>query len=192
MKWYFQNHPGRSFPFSDIASFSLPSMFKRVEKRIKRKKHEDELGLDEDMKDVLGLNDTDSDESESDIDSEDADQDIEADDNSHDEMEGGFDQESDDDGGDDDQTERSLITVEEALKDPIFIVSLDPDIKECIVCPGKLLKTPVMVETHKSSNACTLSLPSRRFSYEPCPRHMNDASDNLQNSLKMLNQELEH
>lgn len=137
-------------------------MFKRVEKRIKRKKQEDELGLDEDMKDVLGLNDTDSDESESDVDdSEDDNQDIEADDYNHDELEGDFDKESDDDSNDDeDQTERSLITVQEALNDPIFIVSLDPDIKECIACPGKLLKSPVMVETHKSSNACTISLSS--------------------------------
>lgn len=147
-------------------------MFKRAEKRIKRKEREDELGLDEDMKDVLGLNDTDSDESDSDVDSEDqsVDEDLEADeeydDNNHDEMEGYLDQESDnDDSGDDDDddgTERSLITVEEALKNPIFIVSLDPDIKECIACPGKLLKGQMMVETHTTSNACMLSLALRR------------------------------
>ncbi|KAF7336834.1 hypothetical protein MVEN_02119500 [Mycena venus] len=38
-------------------------MFKRVEKRRKRQEEEEELGLDEDAKEVLGLNDTDSDES---------------------------------------------------------------------------------------------------------------------------------
>jgi len=43
-------------------------MFKRVEKQFKRKKHEDELGIDEEMKDILGLNNTDSDESSSDDD----------------------------------------------------------------------------------------------------------------------------
>ncbi len=147
-------------------------MFKRAEKRIKRKEREDELGLDEDMKDVLGLNDTASDESDSDVDSEDqsVDEDAEADeeydDSNYDEMEGSFDQASDsDDSGDDDGTERSLITVEEALKNPIFIVSLDPDIKECIVCPGKLLKGQMMAETHTTSNACMLSLALRRSLY---------------------------
>lgn len=143
-------------------------MFKRVEKRIKRKEHEDELGLDEDMKDVLGLNDTDSDESDSDIDSDDGsaegnflgiedeeDEDIELENGEEGSdasaSEGELEKEEDGD-------ERALITVSEALHNPVFIVSLDPDIKECIVCPGKLLKGTTMVDKHKSSNACTLSL----------------------------------
>jgi hypothetical protein len=41
-------------------------MFKRVAKRVKRKEDEEALGLDEDMKEALGMHDTDSDESESD------------------------------------------------------------------------------------------------------------------------------
>jgi hypothetical protein len=41
-------------------------MFKRVAKRVKRKEEEEALGLDEDMKEALGMHDTDSDESESD------------------------------------------------------------------------------------------------------------------------------
>lgn len=150
-------------------------MFKRVEKRLKRKEREDELGLDEDMKEVLGFNDTDSDESESEVDSDEQSSmideeempDIEFDD---DEAEGGdFDEESDDgelqnyEAGD--QPERALITIAEALTNPIFIVSLDPDINECIVCPGKQLKSQKMIEAHKTSNACTLSLPLNPSSY---------------------------
>jgi len=134
-------------------------MFKRVEKRLKRKQHEDELGIDEEIKDILGLNNTDSDESSSDDDSDD--------DPSHgdlleDEDTGldGADENLDsaDRENDPGADERALITVSEALNDPVFVVSLDPDIKECIICPGRLLKGPVMVEKHKSSNACTLSL----------------------------------
>jgi hypothetical protein len=40
-------------------------MFKRVSKRIAKKEEEEALGLDADMKEVLGLQDTDSEESES-------------------------------------------------------------------------------------------------------------------------------
>lgn len=142
-------------------------MFKRVEKRLKRKQREDELGIDDDMKQVLGLNDTDSDESESDTDSEERSvdgefegiQDVESDEAVE---EGDFDDEESDN---DDEPERVLLTIEEALSNPIFIVSLDPDVRECIVCPGKQLKGAKMVEAHTSSNACTLSLPSNLFSY---------------------------
>ena len=40
-------------------------MFKRVEKRIRKKEKEEELGIDEDMKEMLGMHDTDSEESDS-------------------------------------------------------------------------------------------------------------------------------
>ncbi|KAJ3559845.1 hypothetical protein NP233_g11166 [Leucocoprinus birnbaumii] len=142
-------------------------MFKRVEKRLKRKQREDELGIDEEMKEVLGLNDTDSEESDSDDNSDEASddgdfpggedgEDIELED---DDENLGFDAGEELSEAEEDQDERALITVLEALKDPVFIVSLDPDVKECIVCPGKLLKGTTMVEKHKTSNACTLSLP---------------------------------
>lgn len=131
-------------------------MFKRVEKRFKRKQHEDELGIDEEMKDILGLNNTDSDESSSDDDDPLHGDLLEDEDTEPD----GADENLDSDARENEQgvDERALITVSEALNDPVFIVSLDPDIKECIICPGKLLKGSVMVEKHKSSNACTLSL----------------------------------
>ena len=43
-------------------------MFKRIEKKAKKRKRDEELGLDDEAKQVLGLQDTDSDESESDSD----------------------------------------------------------------------------------------------------------------------------
>lgn len=137
-------------------------MFKRVGKHLKRKQHEDELGLDGEMKEILGFNNTDSDESSSDDDSDDDPskgdllEDEEDEDMELDEADGDSDHNAREDEPEVD--ERALITVSEALNDPVFIVSLNPDIKECIVCPGKLLKSTVMVEKHKFSNACTLSL----------------------------------
>jgi hypothetical protein len=138
-------------------------MFKRVERRLKRREREDELGLDEDMKEVLGLNDTDSDESESDSDL-DSHGDIPDADSDEDEVEmdsdGGNDEEDGSDNEVDQQQseERALITIAEALSNPIFLVSLDPTINECIVCPGKQLKNPKMIEAHTSSKACMISL----------------------------------
>jgi hypothetical protein len=127
-------------------------MFKRVEKRRRKKEEEEELGLDEDMKEVLGLQDTDSDESDTDSDSDseqtsdagvvDAVEDI-----------GG----SGEEGGEGEgrKAGNAEISVEDALADPVYLVSLEPDIKGCIVCPGKLLKHPKMIEVHKASNVCT-------------------------------------
>lgn len=139
-------------------------MFKRLERRLKRKEREDELGLDEDMKEVLGLNDTDSDESESDVESDshggdilDAESDAEEVDEDE-EMDLDEEQADSDNEGDQGSDGRALITIAEALTNPIFLVSLDPTVNECIVCPGKQLKGQKMVETHKISNACMISL----------------------------------
>ncbi|KAJ7808189.1 hypothetical protein B0H14DRAFT_2609107 [Mycena olivaceomarginata] len=118
-------------------------MFKRVDKRRKRQEEEEELGLDEDMKEVLGLNDTDSDESDSDNDSE-----------SWDEIEGGRrDEEDDEDSSDDSDAEEPPISVEEALRDPVYVVSIEPDVKACITCPGKLLKNAEILRLHRASKA---------------------------------------
>lgn len=131
-------------------------MFKRVEKRRRKKEEEEELGLDEDMKEVLGMQDTDSDESDSDSDSEQ-----------------GFDTGNEEDGedkgtetradeGDEDSDESVArtpeLSVQDTLEDPIYLVSLEPDIKACIVCPTKLLKHPKMIEVHKASSVCTFQL----------------------------------
>jgi len=124
-------------------------MFKRVEKRRRKKEEEEELGLDDDMKDVLGMQDTDSDESDSDSDSEslsDAGAEI------------GDEAAQRSDGDDEDVEERVVnikLSVGDALEDPVHLVSLELDTKGCIVCPGKVLKNPKMIEVHKASGVCT-------------------------------------
>jgi hypothetical protein len=44
------------------------------------------------------------------------------------------------------------MTLEEALRDPIYLVSMDPEVKACVVCPGKLLKNFKMSGVHLSSH----------------------------------------
>ncbi|KAJ7126751.1 hypothetical protein C8R44DRAFT_830370 [Mycena epipterygia] len=117
-------------------------MFKRVEKRRRKQEEEEELGLDDDMKEVLGINDTDSEESESDSDESESN----AEDNAGDAAaEGEADGDEDDDDEDDEESsedgEEPPISVQEALRDPVYIVSIQPDVKACIVCPGKLIKS---------------------------------------------------
>ncbi|KAJ7649998.1 hypothetical protein FB45DRAFT_6832 [Roridomyces roridus] len=128
-------------------------MFKRVEKRRRKHEEEEELGLDGEMKDVLGLNDTDSDESESESDN--------SDDEGPEDDEGGDleeadleeDEEEEEESSDEEDAEEPPISVSEALKDPIYIVSLQPDVKACIVCPGKLLKNLEGLKLHRGSKA---------------------------------------
>lgn len=126
-------------------------MFKRVEKRLRKKEDEEALGLDEDMKEVLGMQDTDSDESESDSESE---SDFQKEDAAEEaEAREGIDR----DGGDN-EGGNPEISVEDALKDTIYLISMEPDAMACIVCPGKLLKNPIMIGVHKASNVCTPQL----------------------------------
>ncbi|KAH0585241.1 hypothetical protein H2248_008485 [Termitomyces sp. 'cryptogamus'] len=130
-------------------------MFKRVQKRRRKREEEEELGLDEDMKQVLGINDTDSEESASDSDdsgsdgaessSNEKDQDLDEQDRLFDQFQ--FQEESEE------EAEIPVISVREALRDPVYIISLEPSVKGCIVCPGKILKGAKMVELHRASNA---------------------------------------
>lgn len=141
------------------ANFLTLDMFKRVEKRQRKKEEEAELGLDEDMKQVLGMNDTDSEESASDTDDSESNgaegsgqeevYDSDAEERVHEQDEG---DESED------ETSLPVITVQEALRDPVYIISLEPNVKGCILCPRKILKGAKMVELHRTSNACTLPL----------------------------------
>jgi hypothetical protein len=141
-------------------------MFKRVEKRRRKKEEEEELGLDEEMKDVLGIQNTDSDESESDSDS-----DSESDGESEGETGGGEnvvgmkrkleesdvedDEESEEEGEvsgkNDPSSKPPPISVQRALLDPLYNPSPDPNIRYCVVCPGKLLKNDRMARVHKNS-----------------------------------------
>ena len=43
------------------------------------------------------------------------------------------------------------MSVTEAVRDPVYIVSLDPEVKACVLCPGKLLKNATMSDIHKAS-----------------------------------------
>lgn len=128
-------------------------MFKRVERKRKRREEEEELGLDEDTKEIMGLNDTDSDESDSgseqeSIQPDDLDPYIQGDSEDRDQEE---DAASEEDGVNDDPP----LSVAEALKDPIYLISLDPTVHGCVLCKGKLIKNPGMAITHKNAKACT-------------------------------------
>ncbi|KAJ3554834.1 hypothetical protein NM688_g2899 [Phlebia brevispora] len=141
-------------------------MFKRVEKRRRRQEKEEEMGLDSDMKEMLGLHDTDSDESESSSDeksdasgseaggSSPAEEEAavqDAGEEEEEEIAGVEDEDSEDD--EDDEIELPPMSVTEAVRDPVYVVSLDPELKACILCPGKELKNPTMADVHKSSKA---------------------------------------
>ena len=138
-------------------------MFKRVEKRRRKKEEEEELGLDEDMKEILGIQETDSEESASDSDDDsndgpsDGGEGVEfvriegaGDDEGGDEE----DQDADEDDSEEEEKEEDPnVTVSQALNDPVYVVSVLPEVKACIVCPGKLLKGVKMVQLHRTSKA---------------------------------------
>ncbi|KAG1872253.1 hypothetical protein F4604DRAFT_1925873 [Suillus subluteus] len=142
------------YPF--IFPSLLITMFKRVEKKRKKLEEEEELGIDEDMKELMGFNDTDSDESASDSDSS-SDEHLDADElqSGEEDLEEAGDEMEDDDASDD---EEPPILLSEALRDPIYVVSLDPDVRACILCKGKVIKSTQMSTVHKASIAHT-----RRF-----------------------------
>jgi hypothetical protein len=134
-------------------------MFKRVEKRRRKKEEEEELGLDEDMKEILGIQETDSEESASDPDDDSdggsSDGEEGMDDDRVGENEDGDDEEGEsaDEGDADEEEEDPNVTVAQALDDPLYVVSVLPEVKACIICPGKLLKGAKMVQKHRESNA---------------------------------------
>lgn len=132
-------------------------MFKRVEKRLQKQAKEEELGLTEEMKDVLGMHDTDSDESNSD--SEDA---MSGDDSEEEEAledaaseEGNGDAVEEEDDDEDEESEGDIkpppISVTDAMKDPVYFVSPQSDDQACAVCPGKVLKNAQMGDAHRAS-----------------------------------------
>jgi len=140
----------RYHPF--IFPSSLITMFKRVDKKRKKLEEEEELGIDGDMKEFMGLNDTDSDESASDSESS-SDERSDADQlqSGDEDLEEAGNEMEDDDASDD---EEPPILLSEALKDPIYVVSLDPDVRACILCKGKVIKGTQMSTVHKASIVC--------------------------------------
>ena len=126
-------------------------MFKRVEKRRRKKEEEEELGLDEDAKEILGLHDTDSDESNSDSSSNASAQDAPMPrDNEADGL-----KMSPENSVSGEEADNPPISVGDALRSPIYVVSIAADIRSCVVCPGKFLKNPQMAAAHETSDACS-------------------------------------
>lgn len=145
-------------------------MFKRITKKQKKQEIDDELGLDEDTKQMFGMHDTDSDESNSSDSEEDSDLsdggsdlDDDLDRNSTADMtmewldaarEGSEDEDDTDEEGldlDEQLDDEPPLPLSEAVKNPIYLVSMDQDIRACIACPSKLLKNNKMVELHIES-----------------------------------------
>ena len=144
-----------------------PTMFKRVDRRRKRKENEESLGLDEDQWGVFGLHHTDS--SESDSDSSDSASTSSSDghstkkkrkrgasprsyDESSEDEDGepATDDENDDEGSSNHGTHPSL-TIASALKEPIRLIGPHSEGWMCVFCPGKTLKHTAMVKVHEAS-----------------------------------------
>ncbi|KAK0204819.1 hypothetical protein DFS33DRAFT_698842 [Desarmillaria ectypa] len=120
-------------------------MFKRVDRRLKRKAEDEALGIDGELKQALGIPDTDSDESDSSSDS------------SGDEAQAEEVVEGDTEDEDDDAEVR--MTVAQVLENPLYNSLQDIDMTACFVCPAKLFKGPSMIQIHLQSKHHT-----RRFS----------------------------
>lgn len=127
-------------------------MFKRLEKRRLRKEEGRKLGIsDEKINVIMGLNDTDSEESTSESDSS----------CERENVAGSIEELESDDNADNAGVENKddpLVSVDQALLDPIYVVSVYPEVKACIVCPGKQLKGQKMTQWHCASNACNVFL----------------------------------
>ena len=143
-------------------------MFKRVEKKLARKKKEEELGFTEEIKEAIGLIDVDSDDSSSDESEASSStsnpqapskrkrlSDDEPDVNSDADSEGQSSWDADDPEDYEDEPGVQM-TIEEALHNPLYIISIQPDIRGCIVCPRKLLKNDTMASVHAKSQVCRI------------------------------------
>ena len=150
-------------------------MFKRLERRQKRKQQEEELGLDEETRDIMGLQDTDSSESETSSDSDsdvsntvsdralpsrglakglrDGGPDHGSDTNGQESADGGQDEASEVDSKVDHE-----MTIADALRNPLYALPSGSDHQTCIVCPGKLLKNQTMIDIHMRSSVCSFTL----------------------------------
>ncbi|KAI0267753.1 hypothetical protein BC834DRAFT_57597 [Gloeopeniophorella convolvens] len=154
-------------------------MFKRVDRRRKRKEEEETLGLDEEMKDVLGLQDTDSSESESDASSSSSAssssasargrktqaarstkkrkrRDAVSSANKDEDNDSDASNDEDEDEGEDAQTADDAesdfsVTIASALREPVRLIIAEPEAWICAICPNKTLKHSVMVKVHEGS-----------------------------------------
>ncbi|CAE7213895.1 unnamed protein product [Rhizoctonia solani] len=164
-------------------------MYKRINKRIRKKEEEEALGLDDETKEMLGLPETDSDESDS-SDEEQSNSglggsdvegkvkpgraqrregsgqisyDDESGAESLSEMEMGGSEEDEGEivaSADEDEDEPPM-TISDALKNPLYSIQQGSEIQGCILCPGKELKHTKMASVHVESSSHIRRL--RRF-----------------------------
>ena len=140
-------------------------MFKRVEKKLAKNKKEEELGLSEEIKAAVGLIDDDSSSDETEASSSTSNPQVpskrklllddEPDASSDGDSEG---QDSGTAGDPEDYEDEPGVqmSVEEAIHDPLYIISIQPDIRGCLVCPRKLLKNNTMASVHMKSQVCRI------------------------------------
>ncbi|KAI0029349.1 hypothetical protein K488DRAFT_88823 [Vararia minispora EC-137] len=138
-------------------------MFKRVDRRRRREEEREELGLDGDMGEIMGLNETDSSESDTSSDEESGDDNGEGIEGSEDayksdeeRSEGDWkDQKSAEDLEGQREAHEGLgdanTSLSTALRSPIQISANGSFI--CVLCPQKVLRHDVMVQMHESSQA---------------------------------------
>ncbi|KAL5634677.1 hypothetical protein ACGC1H_002651 [Rhizoctonia solani] len=157
-------------------------MYKRINKRIKRKEEEEALGLDGETKEMLGIPETDSDESDS-SDEEQSDSSSEASDVegksrpgarrrrgpkqlsesggsdvaslSGAETEGSEEEDEDEEmvGSADEDDDEPPMTISEALKNSLHSIRKGSEAQACILCPGKELKHAKMASVHVQSSS---------------------------------------
>ncbi|KAF8604158.1 hypothetical protein BDV93DRAFT_606188 [Ceratobasidium sp. AG-I] len=152
-------------------------MFKRINKRLQKKEKEEAIGLDDEMKGILGMNDTDSDESDSSSESDgggsgggdsDAESEDELSEDAQDsaglkrkrlerEARSSSEEEEEEDmeeGVNEDEADDTVppMTISEALVEPLYAVRPLSEAKVCILCPGKALKHAQMASVHVSSS----------------------------------------
>jgi len=165
-------------------------MFKRVDRRRKRKEIEERLGLDDDERGVFGLHDTDSSESESESDpSESASSsatssdghrtqpkkkrkpgasppsnDDESDENENEEP--AADDEEDESGSGGEYASALRLSIASSLKEPVRLIRTDPEAWVCTFCPGKILKHAAMVKVHEASRVRTIRTSGSYRAYD--------------------------
>jgi len=132
-------------------------MFKRIEKKLAKNKKEEELGLSQELKAAVGLIDDDSSSDESQASSSTSNPQVPS---NHkllldDQLDTSSHGNSDDPEDYEDEPGVQM-SVEEALHDPLYIISIQPDIRGCIVCPRKLLKNNTMASVHMKSQVCRI------------------------------------
>lgn len=175
-------------------------MFKRVDRRRKRKENEERLGLDEE---VFGLYHTDSSESESESDSYDSASTSSSSDGhstqsrkkrkrgsspppcdksgEDEDGEPAIDDEEDEEGSIDRGTHPSL-TIASALKEPIRLILPDSEVWVCVFCPGKTLKHAAMVKVHEASRVRRLQSQRSHCTQELSHRFTGDVSSACRSS----------